>query len=519
MSENLHGAPPPNEYDIPHLQDPIDPPRHRGRTAAKAAGWLTAGVLALPAGALGGFFISKDNYNVGKFPNDLIHLPGNFLDAMHGKNRTRHTEETPSKGQKSESKPPKKRKKPTPIPFPDVLVKPLPTPEKCNQTTTHTCGRDTTTMTPTEATIKVTQDASLSANDLSNYYANPDSNTAGLAAHFILGREGKPIQTALFYKKTAEVVYDTPGDPDNQNVSIAMIGKKTVGDTLDKNDFTVTQYMNLHKVLHTLKVKYNLPPEKVTGDNQELIAQIREDMNKEADDPTLAPKQPLPPVITEGYPSSTGAKRIALTFNAYLTPSMSDRLPIQNFFNEDAIEAIQDVPKTFYLSKEYMEEYHSEVRDLAENSNNEMGVYPTPSFDGDCNGLKQEVGEIPDEKDVAEIKMTEDIVKSLTGANPTTVRIPGGCYTQTDIEKIQTTGLKIVQAGLSSEDISPTVTAKRIVNQITQNAKDGSIPIFHINLANGSPNEIALTKALPVLVSQLKNDGFEFVKVSDIITP
>ena len=54
------------------------------------------------------------------------------------------------------------------------------------------------------------------------------------------------------------------------------------------------------------------------------------------------------------------------------------------------------------------------------------------------------------------------------------------------------------------------LTAEEIVKRVTEKVKNGSIILLH----NGAENT---AKAMPTLLCELKNAGYEFVTVSDLI--
>jgi peptidoglycan/xylan/chitin deacetylase (PgdA/CDA1 family) len=54
------------------------------------------------------------------------------------------------------------------------------------------------------------------------------------------------------------------------------------------------------------------------------------------------------------------------------------------------------------------------------------------------------------------------------------------------------------------------LTANDIYNRVIQKTKNGSIILFH-NAAKNTP------EALPKILEKLKKDGYEFVKINDLI--
>lgn len=100
-------------------------------------------------------------------------------------------------------------------------------------------------------------------------------------------------------------------------------------------------------------------------------------------------------------------------------------------------------------------------------------------------------------------------IKMLTGVEPAVYRAPYGEYSDNMLTTIDGMGLKTVQWDADSIDWD-NATVEEIQRRILKNAKSGSILLFHNDLEN-------TTKALPMILQQLKNSGYKFVTVSDLI--
>lgn len=100
-------------------------------------------------------------------------------------------------------------------------------------------------------------------------------------------------------------------------------------------------------------------------------------------------------------------------------------------------------------------------------------------------------------------------IKMLTGKEPTLYRAPYGEYSDNMLTTIDGMGLKTIQWDVDSIDWD-NASVEDIEKRIIKNAKSGSILLFHNDLEN-------TTMALPVILKQLKESGFEFVTVSDLI--
>ena len=72
-------------------------------------------------------------------------------------------------------------------------------------------------------------------------------------------------------------------------------------------------------------------------------------------------------------------------------------------------------------------------------------------------------------------------------------------------------GFRMIQWDTDSRDWKD-YSAEEMVESVTKNVREGSIILFH----SGKENTLA---ALPQILEILKNGGYEFIKVSDLIYP
>ena len=216
------------------------------------------------------------------------------------------------------------------------------------------------------------------------------------------------------------------------------------------------------------------------------------------------------------FHGSRQSKRIALTFDADMTPGMEALLKtgkVKSFYDK-AIPGIlmsTNTKATIFLTGMWIETYPGIAKQLAENPLFELGnhSYSHPSFSGYCYGLRQ----IPVSRDEEEIQKTQDLLKKITGNDNKLFRFPGGCYSQNNIDIVEKSGLTVIQWDVVGED-GFNNDAVAIENNIVPKVTNGSIIVLHFN---GYPNEPKTAEVLPDIILQLKARGFEFVKVSDLL--
>lgn len=209
-------------------------------------------------------------------------------------------------------------------------------------------------------------------------------------------------------------------------------------------------------------------------------------------------------------------KVVALTFDADMTPSMKKELEegkVKSWYNEKIVQILTNerVPATFFLTGLWIEMYSKETKGLAANPLFELAnhSYSHPTFLTICYGLTL----IPDSKDEEEVTKTQVLLKQVTGVDNHLFRFPGGCFEKSDAVIVHNLGLDIVGWDVKSDDGFNTNTV-RIINNVLRRAKNGSIVLMHLHGGNNAPQT---DEALIPIIKGLKEKGFSFVKVSDLI--
>lgn len=218
-------------------------------------------------------------------------------------------------------------------------------------------------------------------------------------------------------------------------------------------------------------------------------------------------------VVTHG---PRNLKRIALTFDADMTPFMRQNLNlgyVKSYYDKNLIDILNKTgtKATFFLTGMWIEAYPEVTESFAKNYLFELGnhSYSHPSFTDDCFGLAP----IPDDRDATEIDKTQDLLEKYTGKRSRFFRFPGGCYTQSDLDIVLKKDLMVVHWDTAAQDgFSSDLEA--IENNVEGHVQNGSIIVMHMN---GYPNEPKTAQAVADLIPKLKKEGFEFVKVSELL--
>src|SRR5512139_174399 len=201
-------------------------------------------------------------------------------------------------------------------------------------------------------------------------------------------------------------------------------------------------------------------------------------------------------LIIEHGPRST--KHVALTFDACPTGRPEE-------YDERVIEVLvrEEVPATLFLSGRWVEKNEGTAKSLAARPQFEIANH---AF------WHPHMLEKDDERILRELKRTQAIIRKVTGKRPTYFRPPFGEVDERLAKLAAQAGLVTVQYDIASGDPDPGLSAKRIARKVVEEAKGGSIVVFHMNR-----NGIRTAEALPEIVKGLREKGFELVTVGEML--
>ncbi|MBR0467019.1 MAG: polysaccharide deacetylase family protein [Clostridia bacterium] len=159
-----------------------------------------------------------------------------------------------------------------------------------------------------------------------------------------------------------------------------------------------------------------------------------------------------------------------------------------------------DVPATFFVVGNWVDKYPESVKALHEAGHQVQNHSDThPYF------TKISVDKVKDE-----ILSCNEKIESITGITPTLIRVPYGDYNSAVINTVNTLDMKAIQWNVDSLDWKETATAESIANRVISKVCPGSIILCH-NDADHTP------EALPTILKTLKDKGYEFVFISELI--
>ncbi len=185
-------------------------------------------------------------------------------------------------------------------------------------------------------------------------------------------------------------------------------------------------------------------------------------------------------------------KKIAISFDAAWGNDDTEELI--------SILAEYDVPATFFVVGTWVDKYPESVKQLFDAGHkvqNHSNSHPYMT-------------KLSREQMVAELNACNEKIAAVTGEKPTLFRAPYGDYNNATISATESIGMYTIQWDVDSLDWKDNATPESICQRVTSKVKNGSIVLFH-NDADHTP------AALPNILKCLKDEGYEFVFIEDLI--
>ncbi|SHH78456.1 polysaccharide deacetylase family sporulation protein PdaB [Clostridium collagenovorans DSM 3089] len=191
------------------------------------------------------------------------------------------------------------------------------------------------------------------------------------------------------------------------------------------------------------------------------------------------------------YSTDVKDKKVAITFDTSWGTDYTKE--ILNVLEK------QDVKATFFVIGTWIDDYKEETKEI-HSKGHELGNHSNTHPD---------MTKISKDKMINEVAVTDAKIMEITGERPTLFRCPSGSYNDEVIKNIEETNHKIIQWDTDSIDWKEK-GAEEEYNRVVEKVKPGSIILFHNN-AKYTPEN------LEKIITKLKGEGYEFVKVSDMI--
>ena len=205
--------------------------------------------------------------------------------------------------------------------------------------------------------------------------------------------------------------------------------------------------------------------------------------------------------------------------NAAPTAATERRLPVYSVQRDDKVLAIsfdaawgadktqgildclreQDAKATFFLTGFWIEKYPDMVRAI-----DRAGMEIANHSDNHLMNTKLGAEEL-----TREIVTVNDMIRELTGKTPRYYRCPFGDYNDGVIAGVEALGMQAIQWSIDSLDWKG-LSAAELESRIIPKAGNGDIILCHNNSDH-------ILDALPTILSRLKEAGYTFVTMSELV--
>lgn len=172
--------------------------------------------------------------------------------------------------------------------------------------------------------------------------------------------------------------------------------------------------------------------------------------------------------------------------------------------NEDTQKLIdifqkENIKVTFFVVGDWADKYPESVKALSDAGHEVMNHSNTHPH----------MPKLSDEKMKNEISGCNEKIEKITGVRPILFRAPYGDYNNNVVRTVEDCGCYCIQWDVDSLDWKD-LQAKEIEERVLKKVAPGSIVLFH-NAAKHTP------EALPDLIEKLKEEGYSFVPVSQLV--
>lgn len=154
---------------------------------------------------------------------------------------------------------------------------------------------------------------------------------------------------------------------------------------------------------------------------------------------------------------------------------------------------------TFFVVGDWVEKYPESVKALFDAGHDIMNHSDTHPH----------LPQLSEQKITQQISCCDEKIEKITGKKPFLTRPPYGDYDDKTIQALRSIGHYAIQWDVDSLDWKG-ISAQEISKRVTEKVQPGSIVLFH-NAAKHTP------EALPSIIENLQSQGYELVKVADMI--
>ena len=191
------------------------------------------------------------------------------------------------------------------------------------------------------------------------------------------------------------------------------------------------------------------------------------------------------------YSVGTEEKKVAISFDCAWGTDYTETL--LNIMEREKVVS------TFFMVEFWTTKYPDLVKKIA-GGGHAIGTHSTTHSD---------MSKLTEAQIEEELTRSSMAIKAVTGEEVTLFRPPYGDYDDLLIETAERLGLYTIQWDVDSLDWK-NLSAAEIAARVTSGVKNGSIVLFH-------NNGLHTAEALPAVIADLKEKGFTFVRIDDLI--
>lgn len=191
------------------------------------------------------------------------------------------------------------------------------------------------------------------------------------------------------------------------------------------------------------------------------------------------------------YSVETREKKVALTFDAAWGSDKTLKI----------VDTLLDsgVKGTFFLVGFWIEQNEDKVKQIAE-----------AGFDiGTHSNTHPKMSSLSQAKMAEELESSMSKITKVTGESVKFFRAPFGDYNDIVLNTATNLGLKTIQWDVDTLDWKG-LSGNEIFNRVKNSVKNGSIILCHNNSDH-------ILDALPLIISYLKDEGYQMVKLSELV--
>lgn len=184
--------------------------------------------------------------------------------------------------------------------------------------------------------------------------------------------------------------------------------------------------------------------------------------------------------------------KIALTIDAAWEDKST--IALLDLFDE------KDVKTTWFLCGYWVDDHPDKVEELAKRGH----------VIGNHSATHPHMSKLSSEQIKGELTQVSTNVTRITGTPTTLFRPPYGEYDDNVVTSARAAGYEVIQWDVDTVDWKESATVDSILNRVLKNVKSGSIILCHNNATH-------VLEYMPQLIDALKERGFEFVTVPELL--